>query len=93
MRETPRFNVGVNPFAEPGLAGIPAAARPTLPTVAPPTPTPGNTTPSVSTRATNAPGEKDTQHFTITFRGTDELTRAIAAAASQSYNKTLHGNG
>lgn len=89
LSEAPSFRIGVNPF---NTAAIPEAARVVAPTVPPPAP-PGAPTPQVSSRITHAPGEKQSDHMVITFRGTDELTRAIADAATQSYNKTLHGNG
>lgn len=97
------------PALPPEIAGartppplIPSAVRAPIPQPAAPTPftngatptgAPGAPQPTVSTKTTSAPGEKEPTHVVVTFRGTDELTRAIAAVATQSHNKTIHGNG
>jgi hypothetical protein len=55
--------------------------------------TPNTSTAPLSSKEVTIPGEKEVQHLIVTFRGTDDLTKAIADAASKQYNKTLHGNG
>lgn len=92
ITENPRTRVpGFGGEAAMIVGGIqPAMPTPTFPGGTPAT---GAPAPTVSTQQTSAPGEKEMTHVVVTFRGTDDLTKAIAQAAAQAYNKTLHGNG
>ena len=89
LREAPRFGVGVNPFAEPTLTGVPAPARPATPTVAPP---PATTPASaLSSKETSPPGTKETSHFTFLIKGDDEFTKLIAKHAQVLVRDTNGG--
>jgi hypothetical protein len=97
LRPSLNYNVPAvynTPVPAAARAGVPPQTQPTpfANTPSPATP-PGHAQPTVSTRTTTETGQKEHTNVTITFRGTDELTRALAGSASATVNKTLHGNG
>lgn len=96
--EVPKVTSPV-PFGTPAFPSVsrtpvppPVAPTPFASTIPPPAPI-AAALPAASIRDVRAAAEKEVTNVVVTFRGTDDLTKALADAASVTVNKTLHGNG